>query len=244
MKRQLYIHSDHATHVTGDGYHIYYLPAHFAPDTQDNRIVISLADAWIPHTFYTVHSGNDQFNVLYNDFTVSEVTLSHGNYSIDGILAQINPALTNDFELVYNENRNRVSLQKVTGSNNLATAEIVAGSTCTRLLGFTNSSLLWSNGVLEAASCVNMVRTTAVYVRTSLHTENRDPISRNIADVLGKIPVDACWNEIITYHGEFSCVSHLPHITAIAIKLVDDNGFLLDLNGCPYSLTLEISSTQ
>ena len=163
--------------------------------------------------------------------------------NIDGIIAQINPALTNDFELVYNENRNRVSLQKVTGSNNLATSEIVAGSTCTRLLGFTNSSLLWSNGVLEAASCVNMVRTTAVYVRTSLHTENRDPISRNIADVLGKIPVNACWNEIITYHGEFNCVSHLPHITAIAIKLVDDNGFLLDLNGCPYSLTLEISST-
>ena len=195
-KRQLYLHSDHATHVSSDGSHTYHLPAHVAPDTQNHRIVISLADAWIPYTFYTVHSGNDQFNVLYNDFSVTELTLTHGNYSIDDLLTQINVVLINDFQILYNENRNRVSLKKTAGSNNPVTAEIVAGTTCLRLLGFTNSSLLWTSGSLKAESCVNMVRTTAIYVRTSLHTENRDPVSRGIADVLGKIPVNASWNEI------------------------------------------------
>jgi hypothetical protein len=233
--------------VGPDGSHTFHLPAHVAPETERHTMRVSLADAWIPHTWYSVYSGNDKFDILYNDFTVSNCVLKHGNFSIDQVLEQINPTLKNDFVLLYNENRNRVLLQKKAGSTNTVTAEIVDSSSCLRLLGFhTNSSLLWAGGAsptVEGASCVNMIRTSSIFVRTTLHTENRDPVSRGIADVLGKVPVSTAYNEIIVHNGVLDSVSRLPHITYLTITLVDDFGEVLDLNGCPYSFTLEISAT-
>jgi hypothetical protein len=86
------------------------------------------------------------------------------------------------------------------------------GTTCTRLLGLSvGDSAHIVEGepysfepklLLTASRIVDLTRTSSVFVHSNLLTQNRDPQTRRVGDILAKIPRSAQFNGIDHYSSD------------------------------------------
>eukprot|EP00873_Tetraselmis_striata_P001696 jgi/Tetstr1/421960/TSEL_012859.t1 len=243
MLQQLFLDTQHSDFVFPDGSHVFWLPD--AIDVPARHFLEArLLNAWIPHTFYSVFADNDTLALRY--YTPGDpsgrpeiITLPHGNRSIDELIEFVNPSLLYTFEMVYSPATNKVTLV----SDHIAEVAVDSATTCGPLLGLVPGDTS-SDGQLEAPRGVDLTRTSSIFLRTSLHTSNRDPITRRTSNVLAKIPVSSQFNELEHHTTDAWVECKNMAVSFIVCRLEDDNGRFLDLNGSRRTLEVDNSELQ
>ena len=96
-------------------------------------------------------------------------------------------------------------------------------------------TMIWTNGV-------NLCRTGSIFLQANLQCQNRDPVYKTSNTILAKIPlVSEQANEILHYASPVSVRLLDSIVFSVSVRLVDDSGRPIDLNGLPWSLTLQFT---
>jgi hypothetical protein len=240
MRQQVFLNSRFANDSLPDGSLLFTLNPHIQTPGPEYQLTLSLLDVSIPLTNYVVHAGNNVLNIEIIDQVLEwTITFLPGNYSIDGIITQINDVLTpNKYTASYDENTNKVTI--ATEEFKTLTFSIAGDTTCQRLLGFAvgDSSV---NGVLVGGGGVDLTGSQAFYVRGNLKTRNRDPQTRSYGNFLGKVTVTRSFNglEKWTNSSGYRFAIQDTQVSFITIQIIDDDLKPVTLNGGSWDMTLE-----
>mgnify|MGYP003684306549 CR=1 FL=1 len=247
MLQQLFLDTEYADATLDDGTHVFSL---LDPITVPlgHTLQVRLLNAWLPHTYYSIFEGNDTLVIAYDDggdIPLGDVTikLPHGNRSVDDIVVYLNDGRLDGYVVSYDENTNRLTFE---GMENTQTVLVVKpGTTCQRLLGLdVGASASVSDDFalrLVASRIVDLTRTSSVFVHTNLFTQNRDPRTRRVGDILAKIPSSAQFNEIDHFSSDAFVDVFNRYLSYVSIRLSDDDGRTVDLNGGRFTATLKIA---
>ena len=246
MLQQLFLDTAYADAKLDDGTHVFsLLDPLTAP--QGYTLQVRLLNAWLPHTYYSIFDGNDTLVLHYDDggeIPGQPVTikLPRGNRSIDDIVAFLNNELLDEYVARYDENTNKLSLR---GTENAEHHVVIGeGTTCTRLLGLSvgdSAQIVEGELLLTASRIVDLTRTSSVFVHSNLLTQNRDPRTRRVGDILAKIPSSAQFNGIDHFSSDAFVDVYNRYLSYVSIRLSDDDGRTLDLNGGRFTATLKIA---
>jgi hypothetical protein len=245
----LHVYSDtaYADVVLVDGTHVFSILDPI-PVPQGFTMQVRLLNAWLPHTYYSIFDGNDMLVLHYDDggeIPGQPVTikLPRGNRSIDNIVKSLNNGLLDEYVVSYDENTNKLSLLR--GTEN-AEHHVVIGedTTCTRLLGLSvgDYAQIVDGKLLPTASrVVDLTRTSSVLVHINLLTQNREPRTRRVGDILAKTPSSAQFNGIDHFSSDAFVDVFNRYLSYISLRLSDDDGRTFDLNGGRFTATLKIA---
>ena len=142
------------------------------------------------------------------------------------------------FTITYNNNSNKLSF-----SHSTTNFMFMSSSSCLSILGFNDNITIISSSLnLTSINCVNVYNIRTVQVNSNLITYNINKVQKNNFCILCSIPVSTQPFSLIEYinRTNFRTNLFLNRLQKIKIKLTDDNGNLIDLNGCHYSMTIQL----
>ena len=204
-----------------DGFHIY----------------LSVVSCLIPFSFYNINDNNNKLVYSFDGSTMYNVTFPIGNYNINELVKYLKSVMTN-FTIIYSNLQNKISFQHV--SNDFM---FMSSSSCLSVLGFNdNTTIISSYKTLTSSSCVDLYITKYIQVNSNLITYNINKLQRNNYCILCSIPVSNQPFSLIEYINRTNFKTNLfvNKIRRIQIKLTDENGNILNLNGCHYVMTLQL----
>jgi hypothetical protein len=247
MLQQVYLDIAYADATLADGTHVFALRD---PITVPERhsLQVRLLNAYLPHSYYSIFEDVDTLVLAYDDGGEERapdvtVRLLHGNRSVDDIVAYLNDGRLQDYVASYDENTNRLTLEGTDDAD--AVLVVKAGTTCQRLLGLrVGDRATLSDDFhfrLTGSSVVDLTRTSSAFVHSNLLTQNRDPRTRRVGDILAKIPSSAQFNEIDHYTADAFVSVANRYLSYVSLRLSDDDGRTLDLNGGRFTATLKLS---
>jgi hypothetical protein len=213
----------------------YNLPLIEIPD--GFHIYLSVVSCLIPYSFYNINNRNNVLQYSFDGITINTLSIPIGNYNVNSLLSFLKSNLV-AFTITYNNITNKFTFTHPT--NNFM---FMSSSTCLQILGFNNnetiSSVIFS---LTSVNCVNVYTIRTVQVNSNLITYNINKVQKNNFCILCSVPITCTPFSLIEYinRTNFKTNLFLNRISNIKIKLTDDNGNLIDLNGCHYSLTLQL----
>lgn len=213
----------------------YNLPLIEIPD--GFHIYLSVVSCLIPYSFYNINNRNNVLQYSFDGITINTLSIPIGNYNVNSLLSFLKSNLV-AFTITYDNIKNKFTFTHPT--NNFM---FMSSSTCLQILGFNNnetiSSFIFS---LTSVNCVNVYTIRTVQVNSNLITYNINKVQKNNFCILCSVPITCTPFSLIEYinRTNFKTNLFLNRISNIKIKLTDDNGNLIDLNGCHYSLTLQL----
>ena len=213
----------------------YNLPLIEIPD--GFHIYLSVVSCLIPYSFYNINNRNNVLQYSFDGITINTLSIPIGNYNVNSLLSVLKSNLV-AFTITYDNIKNKFTFTHPT--NNFM---FMSSSTCLQILGFNNnetiSSVIFS---LTSVNCVNVYTIRTVQVNSNLIAYNINKVQKNNFCILCSVPITCTPFSIIEYinRTNFKTNLFLNRISNIKIKLTDDNGNLIDLNGCHYSLTLQL----
>ena len=213
----------------------YNLPLIEIPD--GFHIYLSVVSCLIPYSFYNINNRNNVLQYSFDGITINTLSIPIGNYNVNSLLSVLKSNLV-AFTITYDNIKNKFTFTHPT--NNFM---FMSSSTCLQILGFNNnetiSSFIFS---LTSVNCVNVYTIRTVQVNSNLITYNINKVQKNNFCILCSVPITCTPFSLIEYinRTNFKTNLFLNRISNIKIKLTDDNGNLIDLNGCHYSLTLQL----
>jgi hypothetical protein len=213
----------------------YNLPLIEIPD--GFHIYLSVVSCLIPYSFYNINNRNNVLQYSFDGITINTLSIPIGNYNVNSLLSVLKSNLV-AFTITYDNIKNKFTFTHPT--NNFM---FMSSSTCLQILGFNNnetiSSVIFS---LTSVNCVNVYTIRTVQVNSNLITYNINKVQKNNFCILCSVPITCTPFSLIEYinRTNFKTNLFLNRISNIKIKLTDDNGNLIDLNGCHYSLTLQL----
>lgn len=230
---QVHFNSKFATTYTNNKANCdFYLPV-MDINTQ-NQLYVSIIHAVIPYTFYNVNSSNNYFNYTLGG-TPYNFTIARGNYNVNTLKTYLTANLP--FTVSYNGINNTFTFTHTTYD-----FVFLSSSSCLSLLGFSTTSSS-TNKSLTSNQTINMATSQCVCICTNLETNNINMMSgmTNNRNVLISIPIDVAPNGLIIYKNtnNFRVNSFRNVINNINIKLEDQDGGQIDLNGADWSMTLQ-----
>ena len=237
---QIYLDSKYAIKRNGNAGDAYFsIPSIYVED--GNYIYLSVVSCIIPYSFYNINSTN---NVLTYDLVGGpQLTFSVpvGNYNINQLLTYINNNWTG-FTATLNVITNKITITKSTANDFTIYSQGLG-----RILGFT-SNAYGSSGTAYAvtsASVANLYTITNVNVETNLLTYNVSNISNQTQNrsILASIPVTVAPFSLISYENKslYKTNLYVGEFNNLSIRLLDNNGAIVDMNGVDYTITLQIS---
>lgn len=238
---QMYLDSSFATtkNNNNSAHCTYQLP--LINTSKDSYIHMSLVNLVVPYSFYNINSLNNifQYTLLSTGITYSR-TIPQGNYNINQLVQYLQINMGNNMQVVYNSINN-----KITFSNN--TSQFTLGyNNFLKVLGFINSSLNIFENNKTSDGCVNLYTVYNIIVESNLLTYNfcNVPNETTSASILASIPVITQPQGLIIYENknEYKTNLYIGELSVLEIKLKDNKGNLLDMNGCDYTMTLQIDS--
>lgn len=236
----------------------FFLPVIEIPS--QHYIYLSIANGSIPYSFYNIDDNNNNL-VLFSELPTSTggsynvsntFNIRKGNYNSSQLVNYMNqqfstntintdPSYNITFSISYDIITNKVT---ISSSFNFYFGQ---ESTCLELFGFSKTdiynSVINSNQVITSTNCVNLLSKSCICIHSNLLTGN---ISTNPAvfdnTILTQIPVSTPPYSLITFSNQNarSCL-YTNTISYINIKLTDQDNKILNLNGCHWSMTLELT---
>jgi hypothetical protein len=225
----------------------------FEPITssEENEILISIVHFICPYSWYNINSNNNKL-VLYiqDDFFTFYIT--PGNYNGITLASQIQSVVNSytdptkffipivNFSCSYD---NKTS--KLTFNNNYY-YYVDTSSTIINVIGFNSqaiASLSSLKYVLTSTYPINLIPHHCICISSNVETDNIQlSLSQYNKSVLASIPVDVSPMGLIIYkpHHNVKTNTNNNIFNNIAIKLIDQVGNLIDLNGQHYSIALQI----
>ena len=146
------------------------------------------------------------------------------------------------YTFTYNSINNKLTIKRLINE-----FQLMQISSCSILIGFLLSSSNFSSSLsLTSTNCIDLFPINIVYVSSNLLTYNINKSTSNNQSVLCAIPIFTQPYSVIQYHNYNNFKSNLfiNSLSSITIKLLDEYGNAIDLNGCHFNLTLQLDIIQ
>lgn len=207
----------------------------------DGEIYVSVQTAQIPGTFYNVDDINNLLVYNVNGGANINLVIPQSNYNVNTLKTYLQSVMTG-FTITFNSQSNKYTF---THSTNIFSFK--STSTCFEYLGLVEGQTYNSSGLsLTSTLAVNFFTIRNILVEVSnLITVNRTANATNSnASILCSIPVTTSQNSILCYSNIYNLSDKVHSVNNFAnlhIRLLDQDGDLLDLNGGNYSITIQLS---
>jgi hypothetical protein len=200
-----------------------------------HNIYISVINANIPFSFYSIDKYNNILTYVVNGITTS-LSIVAGNYNAIQLASYFNSYLSTGFTCTYNAITN-----KFTFSHSTYDFYFTNASSCLKMIGF-STSLLSLNKALTSSFCVNLQTKQCICLLSNMTTGNISFCSMKSPNVLCSIPVATQPNSNIVYVNQYSFRSNLFSnlINYINLRLVDQDMKALDLNSIHWTCTIQL----
>ena len=118
-------------------------------------------------------------------------------------------------------------------------------STCMEILGFEENVIHNSTSHILSSTCsINLFTIRNIYIQSSnLMLSNINNATPNNGSILCSIPLTTGQFSVINYfntNNVRSRIDSIRNLSSFQVSLTDQDGDILDLNGCHFSLTLQI----
>jgi hypothetical protein len=202
-------------------------------------VYVSVQSASIPYSFYNVDDFNDPFVYNVNGGSNITITIPQGNYNTTTLRSYLLSVMTG-FTITYSSLDNSFTFTHASYD-----FMFKSNSTCMEILGFPEDiSHSSSSRVLKSKNCINLFTIRNIYIQSdNLLLSNINHATPNNSNILCSIPLTSGQFSVITYfntNNVKSQISDVKNFTTLNISLTDQDGDILDLNGCHFSLTLQI----
>jgi hypothetical protein len=202
-------------------------------------INLSVQNVSIPHSFYNCNSSNNilRYNLNSSPSEILTIVIPAGNYNVNTLKTYLANSMTG-FTVSYNATTN-----KYTFYHNSSDFTILSSSTCLALLGFKNNvSLSSSSRTLTSTICCDFTTTKCILIASSFPSSNISKAINSDNNIIASFPVDVLPFGLLTYsnHNNYKFNTYANILSSITLRLTDQNGNLLDLNGCDWTITLQL----
>ena len=238
---QIYLNSKYATETVGGNTAncIYYLPVIEIPD--GHHIYLSLQNASIPYSFYSITSFDNTFSWGLVAGAVNTYYIQPGNYNITQLIDVLNIAMGASYTITYSSITSKILITH--SSSNFT---IYAG-TFNHIIGFSKTTNTTSTAnILYGRDCVNLNQIRAINVEVNFPTYNINVAQAYNQNIMATIPVYVAPFSIITYENpnNFRTNLYVNKLDQIQIRLLDNESRLIDLNGINYQMTLQLDCVR
>jgi hypothetical protein len=260
---QVFLHSTHSTPLS-DGTHFFDMSHVIDLHKPRHTTFISVRDAQIPHAYYNIHAKNNWARFTNSDM---DLQLPQGNYEVSnyastGLVDVINAHLKTNF---YPNEPSVFQYDLVTGRVTATFPEQVTlfrdEMSVWQSLGFFDQSRKFT--VVEQVTIPANTPTTSRYIANinardviylmasgfnSPNVDTRRTPTHNVyrGNVLARIPVNTCPGSTIHYDPNVEFKMKIQPLSALGfqLSLEDERGDVIDLNGCPFSLTIQVDYSR
>lgn len=238
---QIYINSRYATETIGGNIanSIYYLPVIEIPD--GHHIYLSLQNATIPYSFYSITSFDNTFSWGLVGGTQFTYYVQPGNYNITQLIDVIKTAMGANYTITYNSITSKILITHTTSDF------IIYAATINHVIGFSKTSNTTSTAnLLFGRDCVNLNQIRALNIEINFPTYNVNVAQAYNQNILATIPVFVAPFSIITYQNpnNFRTNLYVNKLDQIQIRILDNESRLVDMNGVNYQMTLQLDCVK
>ena len=200
---------------------------------------VSVQSASIPYSFYNVDGFNDTLIYSVNGGSNVVITIPQGNYNTTSLRSYLSTVMTG-FTITYSSLNNTYTFTHSTSDFSFK-----SNSTCMEILGFEENITHNSTSKVLTSTCsINLFTIRNIYIQSNnLMLSNINNATPNNGCILCSIPLTTGQFSIVNYfntNNVKSRIDNLRNFSAFHISLTDQDGDILDLNGCHFSLTLQI----
>jgi len=234
---QIYLNSRYATETVGGNIAncIYYLPVIEIPD--GHHIYLSLQNATIPYSFYSISSSDNTFSWGLVGSGVTTYTIPEGNYNVTQIIDVLRSIMGSAYGISFSSITSKITITHTTTN-----FTIYAGS-FNHIIGFSKTTNTTSVGLtLTSRDCVNLNQIRALNIEVNFPTYNLNVAQPNNGNILATIPVYVAPFSIITYQNpnNFRTNLYVNKLDQIQIKIMDNEARLVNMNGINYQMCLQL----
>jgi hypothetical protein len=215
---------------------LFVLPSLVIP--KKSNISVSVQSASIPYSFFNCDDFNDNFNYIVNSITYNTV-IPQGNYNVLTLITALKLIMGATFNITYNSLNNGYTF-----SNTTYDFRLLNTSNCFEMLGFPdNITYISTSRILTSTISINLFTIRNIYITSNnFILNNVNSSTPNNSSILCSVPISSSSGSIITYQNIYNInneVHNTHNLKLLHIKLTDQDGDILDLNGCHFSLTLQ-----
>lgn len=216
---------------------IFNLPQFIIPRVK--KMYVSVQSATIPYSFYNVDYFNDLLVYNVNGGSDINITIPQGNYNVTTLRTYLLSVMTG-FTITYSSLNNSYTFTHSTYDFSFKKT-----STCMEILGF-NENVTYSSvsKSMTSINCINLFTIRNVYIQSNnLMLNNLNNATPNNCTILCSIPLTTGQFSVVTFsnvNNVRSKIDNIRNFTQLNINLTDQDGDILDLNGCHFSITLQI----
>ena len=206
-------------------------------------IHLSVINATIPYSFYTVNSKNNGIQI--NSIPTASVspagfyTIPNGCYNANQLASTLT-ALIPNMTVTYN---NILNIFFFTCTTTDFIIDITF-TTANELLGLSTDNLYNTsiNKILRGYTLINLSTVRTVNLLCNYNTGNINILENNFYNTLCSIPVLSPPYSLITYTNpnNYSSNLYISEFNNITLRLMDQDGNQINLNGQFFNLTLQI----
>lgn len=234
---QIYLNSRYATETINNNTAncVYYLPVIEIPD--GHHIYLSLQSASIPYSFYSISANDNTFIWGLVSGATNTYYVEPGNYTITQLIDVIQTAMGSNYTITFSAITSKLLITHTTSNF------IIYASTINHILGFSKTSNTYSTAnLLYGRDCVNLNQIRAINVEVNFPTYNVNVAQPYNQNILATIPVYVAPFSIITYtnNNNFRTNLYVNKLDQIQIRLLDNEGRLIDMNGIQYQMTMQL----
>ena len=199
-------------------------------------LYMSVIHAVIPYSFYQIDSTNNVLLYSINSFNY-QLIIAPGNYNI----RQLSSFLTNNmtgFTITYNSISNKLNFVHTSSEFTFSLL-----STCLNLIGVKSPFNTSVNNILISHQNIDIMPHKCLCISSNLVSSSINISSQSELGVLISLPIIESPFSIITYRGDTlhqQCL-YKNAFSTIQIRLTDQNGKPLDLNGIHWAITLQLN---
>jgi len=208
-------------------------------ETNILRTYISVVNAQIPVSFYTINSTNNTLIYYYQVSTLT-ITIPVGNYNATNLITALNTAFTTNGSIIV------VSINKLTGVlsfNSANTFTFSSNSSLAKTLGIYFPTI--TTNYLIATYPLNLLGIKNISIKSSkLSLSGYSSTKLGYSSTLATIPVDSASFNLISYVSNNDLNKHIIKVLqldAIDIQIMDENDNLIDFNNLDWTITLCLS---
>lgn len=206
-------------------------------------IHLSIINATIPYSFYTVNSRNNGIQI--NSIPTVGIspagfyTIPNGCYNSNQLASTLT-ALIPNMTVTYNNILN-IFIFTCTTTDFIID---ITFTTANELLGLSSNNLYNTsiNKILRSYTLINLSTVRTINIICNYNTGNINILENNFYNTLCSIPVLSPPYSLITYTNpnNYSSNLYISEFNNISLKLVDQDGNQINLNGQYFNLTLQI----
>lgn len=238
---QIFLNSRYANQTIEDNpaNSVYYLPVIEIPD--GHHIYLSLQNANIPYSFYSITETDNTFIWGLVSQPSNIYNIEPGNYTITQLINSLKSIMGIAYTITFDPITCKIRFEHTT------TNFIIYAASFNHIIGFSKTTNSTSDSrVLIGRDCVNLNQIRALNIEVNFPTYNvnvAQPLNQNI---LATIPVFVAPFSIITYTNtnNFRTNLYVNKLDQIQIRIVDNSGSLVNLNGINYQMTLQLDCVK